>query len=168
MADYVVTGTITTNGTIGSLDPSDIISWSIYVDGPRPYTFHPGNPGARVDPSDVFASLTTLETSGHFGWLWFFANENTLPNCSDCRQQLGWTSWPSGEVYYNYYDGDGEPFFAPAIADLDTVLRAPIAVRVPEPPGFITAFLSVAILAIVWRQKKGTGRKLAEENFLPF
>ena len=115
MPDYVVTGTITTNGTIGYLGPSDFISWSITVNGPRPYTFHHGNPGAVINPTDVYASSTTLETSGQFVRLWFLANENTLPSCAECRQNLGWRGFAGDVLYYSYDSADNDPAFASAV-----------------------------------------------------
>lgn len=151
--NYVVTGTITTNGALGRLIPSDIVSWSIAVNGPRDYTFHPGNPGALIDPQRVFASLTTLETSGQFGALWFYANENTLPNCTDCRENLGWRGFAGDVVYYYYDSADNDPTFAYALADLGSVYSTTIATRVPEPVGFSMALLSTAIFVSSWRRR---------------
>jgi hypothetical protein len=151
--NYVVTGTITTNGTLGSLRPSDFISWSITVDGPRPYVFQPGNPGASIAPEAVYASLTTLETSGHFGSFWLYAKENKFPNCSDCRENLGWRGFAGDVIYFSYDSADFDPAIEHAVANLGTYYRATIATRIPEPFGFATLLIGIGILASLWRER---------------
>ncbi len=82
--EHVVTGTITTNGTIGRLNSTDFVDWSISVEGPRPYTFQPSNPGAQVLSGWVDASLTKITAEGQFGELFVRAYDNTIANCTGC------------------------------------------------------------------------------------
>jgi hypothetical protein len=89
--EHVVTGTITTNGKFGRLTKTDVIDWSISVEGPRPYHFHPGNPGAEPLVGWVDASLTEITTQGQFGDLFIQADDNTVPNCMNCTQSLHWS-----------------------------------------------------------------------------
>ncbi len=139
---HIVTGTITTNGKIGRLESTDFLSWSISVDGPSPYSFHPGNPGPWLEPSDVDASLTGITTVGQFGWLFIGAFDNTAR-----APWLKWSGWGTGGLSYIYY---GPQFreansFVPGYPVI-------IATRVvPEPSGWLAVVVGIAIFIGAYR-----------------
>ena len=138
--DYVLRGTITTNGTIGPLSASDFISWSLQVDGPIPFNFHPGNPNASVTPSFASASPDALTISGQFGSL-FIETEET-PGCTDCLKRVFWRAWGIGDVSYQTYSDDGVLFATSGFTGDDPFV---FATRVPEPSSIITALVAAAI-----------------------
>ena len=163
--EHVVTGTITTNGTIGQLKSTDFVDWSISVEGPRPYRFHPGNTGAEVLAGWVDASLTEITTQGQFGDLFIRAHENSIPNCTGCAQWLKWSGWGYGQLSYLHYDtSDYVPTFHPGYAVVDEMPFV-IASRVaPEPtPGDFDQNGNVDTADyVVWRKGLGTTHTLAE------
>jgi hypothetical protein len=166
--EYVVTGTITTNGKIGVLESTDFLSWSVSVEGPRPYTFHPGNPGSTLFVgTPVTASSTELTTEGQFGDLFIRAYDNTVPNCTNCQQSLKWSGWGPGFLDYLHYDNVGSdgPHFRPARAYVPGLpglsFGAIIATRVvPEPACWLSAVVGVTLLAGLWRRTKSPSRLL--------
>lgn len=153
MPEYVVRGTITTNGTLGPLDASDFVSWSLTVDGPVPYYFHPGNLGAAIDPSDVRASTDLLTTSGQFGWLFVSAESDPTPSCSFCVKRVGWKSWVFGGVGYQNYRVGHAPLFT-ASAEFDSSPFFIIGRRIPEPLSAATTLIGAAIFSGLVRVKR--------------
>jgi hypothetical protein len=157
--EHVVTGTITTNGTIGRLNSTDFVSWSISVDGSRPYMFHPGNPGAEVISGWVDASLTEITAEGQFGELFIRAHDNTIPNCTDCAQWLKWSGWGFGQLSYLHYDRDDYvPTFHPGNVVVDQMPFVIASRDVAEPPpGDFNRNGSVdAADYVVWRNRLGS------------
>ena len=55
----VVGGTITTDGTTGPLDSSNILDWDVIVLSPSALSFSPSSPGAEVT---TFGNLTATDT----------------------------------------------------------------------------------------------------------
>jgi hypothetical protein len=135
------------------------VDWSITVDGPRPYTFHPGNSGAEVLAGWVDASLTQITTQGQFGELFIRAQDNSVPNCTSCAQWLKWSGWGFGQLTYLHYDTlDSVPTFHPGYAVVDEMPFV-IAARVaPEPPAgdFNRNGIVDAADYVVWRSGLGT------------
>jgi hypothetical protein len=161
--EYIVTGTITTNGMIGVLQSTDFLSWSISVEGPRSYTFHPSNPGATLlvgtlpGANSVVASATEITAYGQFGDFFVRAYDNTVPNCTNCQQSLKWSGWGPAFLDYLHYDNGGSddgPYFRPARASVPSNPAldhgAIVATRVvPEPACWLSAVVGAALLAIV-------------------
>ena len=154
-AEYVVSGTITTNGKIGHLEATDFLSWSISVDGPLSYAFHSGNPGAVVYPSDVSTTLTEITTFGQFGDLSISAFDNTVPGCTDCEQRVQWTGWGIGHLDYIYYDRADSmpPLHAARYVYPLTFSPTIIATRaIPEPTSLALWFATIGIFAAACRR----------------
>jgi hypothetical protein len=147
LSDYVVTGTITTNGTLGPLRSADFISWSLKVDGPLPYHFHSGNPGARIGGGSVSATEDFLLVQGQFGRFSVDASEDTVPNCLDCSQNLFWRAWTMGGVAYLHYRDGHEVLIAQGRKPNSGPLVLTIGTRIPEPFGFTTALVGASILS---------------------
>jgi hypothetical protein len=139
--DYVLRGTITTNGNIGPLSASDFISWSLQVDGPIPFNFHPGNPNSSVSPSDASASPDELSISGQFGWL--FIQTAETPSCSDCLKRVFWRTWGTGDVSYQNYSDDDVLFTTSGVVGGDPFV---FATRIPEPLGLAMALFGAAFM----------------------
>jgi hypothetical protein len=152
--EHVVTGTITTNGTIGRLKSTDFVDWSISVEGPRPYRFHPGNAGANVLTGWVDASPTEITTQGQFGDLFIRAYDNTVSNCTNCQQSLHWSGWGFGYLDYQYYDSDFVPTYNPSYTVVDEMPFVIASRVVPEPSCRLATILAMATLG-TWRKRKG-------------
>ena len=98
---YTATGTITTNGTLGILDPLDIISWNIVVTGATPYTFLSTSPGAGISPSISAASPTSIATTAIFELL---AQDNSVDlGCLICHESFQWRN-SNDRVTYSVLD----------------------------------------------------------------
>jgi hypothetical protein len=151
-SNYVMTGTITTDGKLGGLQPADVIDWSISLDGPQPFLFSPSNPGASVGPNLFFlrATDTSLNVvAAQFLRFAFFAADNSDPNCSHCQQVLRWGYGGSG-VWYTFGDSfDYDPSVG-AYHDYGGVMPI-IAIRIPEPSSW--ALAATAAMGIGWQRR---------------
>lgn len=110
-------GYITTNGTIGQLEAADIVDYEVSVGGKLPYVFSPSNPAADVDIRNVVeATRTVIQAGPGFrasNGLAFNALDNTLPDCTDCEQNLEW------KVVYGASENAGFRHISYQIQDLD-------------------------------------------------
>lgn len=94
---YEITGGfIETDGTLGTLEPNNILSYAASVIGPVPYEFSSANQGAMVkfigdilaDASNLTVSEDTDPASDSVVEIFFAAYDNTGPECADCHQDL--------------------------------------------------------------------------------
>jgi hypothetical protein len=141
------------------LKSTDFVDWSISVEGPRPYTFHPGNAGAEVLAGWVDASQTEITTEGQFGELFIRAHDNTIPNCTGCAQWLKWSGWGIGHLTYLHYDTDDYvPTFHPGDVVVDEMpfVIATRAVTEPTPGDFNRNGDVDAADYVVWRNGLGS------------
>jgi hypothetical protein len=151
-----VTGTITTNGTLGTIGLADITGWDITINIPSfaPVTLDPSNSGGAVNPADSGLTATsaalylTPATTGSSSFLTFLESA-TGPAVKWLNVGLS-TSDQSATLN----DTTQIPFIAGSYnADL------PMATTVPEPSTLVVAVLgSVSGLAWGWacrcRQKR--------------
>jgi hypothetical protein len=87
--------------------------------------------------------------------LFFSADDNTVPNCTNCTQSLHWSGWGFGQLIYQYYDrGDNEPSFQ----NFFTIIPGyPVVIAsrvVPEPSGWLAGISGTAILIARLRRKR--------------
>ena len=150
---HTATGSITTNGTLGPLAIADITSWTITVIGPMPFLFTDASPLSNLGTTDTLsASATELSTAGAFR---VSDRDNSLPECSDCVQVIGWGSSVHGDGYIYLFREAFDP--DPSVID---VLPAPIhpiviGVAVPEPATAGLLALGLACLFAARSRKIG-------------
>jgi len=65
MFDHTVSGTITTNGTIGMLTSSDILSWSVTFDGTYTFNSSAADAVTLVNGTAVTATPTQITVGAY-------------------------------------------------------------------------------------------------------
>jgi len=148
--EHNVSGTITTNGTIGALTPADILSWSVTFDGT--FTFS----SSVIFPdlmTSVFATATQITTTGYF----------VLLNPIIQDEQLSYNYSPHTGEYL------GENNVVGYLWDTDTTTLGGntnwiVAEVVPEPSTLVIAGLaSVCGIAYGLARKRRAQRKPRNE-----
>ena len=91
---FELSGTITTDGTLGPLDPNNIVNYEISVAGSLPYIFSPLNPGSKSEMPIGVVEATSLElllTGGNSVFYSAFMAGGRSPSCPCWRWYGGWT-----------------------------------------------------------------------------
>lgn len=95
---YTVEGFIVTDGSIGNLAASNIVSYEVRVNGPVPYVFTPSNPNGRVSigflGGTVISSASTLvlPLDTDPGNPYQELNFETSDDTNGCFRQIRWTN----------------------------------------------------------------------------
>jgi hypothetical protein len=146
-----VTGTITTDGTIGTLAAADVISWNLLLnDGTKTGVEASGANGAFVvvEGSALTATLMTLTYDYSFvsGSDFYFGDTNTPYDGELCYTSYSNCWGPTGVGLYNV-GGDGQSVF--------TALTGPqIIASVPEPATFALFGAGLVSLSALRRRRK--------------
>ena len=172
---YTLSGSITTDGTIGTLSNSDVVAWSFSVTGPQAYTLTSQDPACFAYLNGVIATATSLiipvpvPTPGLVGNFLTLISEGTDFGGSPGLRYIrdGGTTGSPPEDQYSMALGSPIPF-QPNYAWLTTALRPPGlnlgsvgisaqgggsswtigTLAVPEPSTLTLALLGIACLAV--------------------
>jgi hypothetical protein len=162
--DYVVTGTIETDGTLGVLADVNIVDYDIQVAGPVPYNFLPTNAGSNLVLSQFTATQFELFVPATAGTstntISFNAADNELLDCTNCTQILAWFSNPFafGGVTRVVYQHDDNPDDIPSVDSLISFVHPSdilVATIVPEPSA--VALMALGLLGLLgfgWRRRR--------------
>jgi hypothetical protein len=94
-----VTGTITTDGTIGTLATNDITSWNLTLNGPAasPFNLTNLNSGVEIIGNDLSADATNLyfDFSGPSGLQWRLNISQAEPSLESAVGDACVMRWPS-------------------------------------------------------------------------
>jgi hypothetical protein len=151
------TGTITTDGTLGPLAPSNVVDWEIGVSGPIAFTITPANSGLNETVfSLVSATADDLRVTFPDGNLQFnllAPFTATVPACSSCEEG-------AVQLFRSDYGRNAQGFFLQDVVDDDPFIddfEGPVvtsgamdylaATAVPEPPRPWLAATALAALA---------------------
>lgn len=96
---HTLTGTIDTDGTLGSLTSSNITAWNIDVSGPYPFTF---GSSATLNVSGLSATATELTTTEYFA-LEEYVIGSPCDAGNSCNAWLVWENF-TPEVEYRIRD----------------------------------------------------------------
>ena len=134
-----VTGTITTDGTIGTLAAADVISWNLHLnDGTKTGVEASGVNAAFVvvEGSALTATLTTLTYDYSFvsGSDFYFGDTSTPYDGELCYTSYGNCWGPTGVGLYNV-GSDGQSVYT-ALTGSQTIASDGRSVPVPEPATF--------------------------------
>ena len=141
---HTLTGSITTDGTLGPLDPSNIVSWIVDVDGPLSFTLSSDNPSAYCDLNPyhdyVIATEDSIELVMDVSYFELLDG--------DYKPRVYWGT-SGGFVNYLAYDSLGNEawnIFVDNFTATWTIATAESNCAVPEPSTF--ALLSIGLLSI--------------------
>jgi hypothetical protein len=163
-----ITGSITTNGTIGTLTAADIVSWNIHLtddfDSANDYNLTPSDSTPYVEGNALSGTATDLSFDfGASGEFFILADSPGLG---------------SGYHYFCYSTDRGDCWagetIAPALSTTDGVLLAnPSSLvatggtqAVPESPSIPMFFLSLAVLGAAFALKLLTSEKFRPRSRL--
>ena len=152
--DWEISGRITTDGTLGDLEPANIISFEIQVDGPVPHTFY-ASEAHELEEAGLVATATeirlrpwTIENGVPSPQVLHISKPNPTSDCPDCQRFFSW-SGPVPEIneegtfQYVVYDR-----FNQALPDLQTIGHVgAIIATVPEPVHHTVPLLAFLVLA---------------------
>ena len=155
-----VTGTITTDGTLGTLADADIISWNLLLNnGPNTVVVQEGVNGSNaiLTGTALTASLTTLTFNYSSGIPSDLNIFNTTPTPS-LQGQLCYTNFsncwgPDGVGVYNV-GGDGSSVYIGQIgSQIIATGGVPVLESVPEPVSLALLALGLFGLGLSMRKK---------------
>jgi hypothetical protein len=159
-------GHITTNGTLGHLNPADILDYEVRVVGPTPYVFTPSSPSSSilmmigtVSATSTVMMFPEIDEPPSAGGLAFVAEDNTGPGCSDCKQFLLWSSmwFPLGPkesvIRYHFSDRTDSIPFVDARHDFPDQTYLLVA-TVPEPSTIMLSLLATCVGFLGSRRKR--------------
>jgi hypothetical protein len=143
---HTLTGTIETDGTLGSLTSSNITGWNIEVTGPYPFTF---SPSATLSMSGVSATATKLTTTAYFS----FDEYVTGAPCDAGNSCNAWLVWEDFTPEVEYRIRDLTLVTTPA-HEIELFVGSPtlIATAVPEPGSL--SMLLICSLLWPWRYRR--------------
>lgn len=129
--EYSVTGTITTNGKFGNLTATDIVDYSINVNGAYPFLFTPTNPGGEVQIWG-FRNLDGVFHASAKALTLIESYDLTFKSLHCGEQYVGWHSTKFLHIppprMYRYYDDYRGPLTDFA---LNTEPFSTVATRIP-------------------------------------
>jgi PEP-CTERM motif len=151
-----VTGTITTDGTIGTLAAADVISWNLLLnDGTKTGVEASGANAAFVvvEGSALTATLTTLtyDYSSASGSDFYFGDTSTPYDGELCYTSYSNCWGPTGVGLYNV-GGDGSVYTA--LTGSQTIASDGRSVPVPEPATFALFGAGLVSLSALRRRRK--------------
>jgi len=157
-------GTVTTDGTLGSLAPANLVDWSVDVSGPLDFTITPANSALN---STVFSMVSASETEirvafpdGVFQFNLIGPFTTTVPECSSCFEgavQLFRSDFERNIQGLDLHDeDDSDPsindFQGPVVAENETSYLA--ATIVPEPSPRLLGIAAIAAIALLTRLRR--------------
>ena len=158
-------GTITTNGTMGILNLSDITGYEIQVTGTVPYTFKPNNAASAIflgglliaSPLDLTLQIDSDPGSSGSNVLSILSRDNTSTPCANCFQRVRWENvfLSPGEASTRRYEfkdeNDNDPLIDSRLVTLPQGLL--VVATVPEPTCFMMSLLSMCVVDLAARKK---------------
>jgi PEP-CTERM motif len=165
---YTMSGTITTDGTIGTLASADVTGWSFSVTGPTSYQLTSLTPTAGFFLDNLTATATSLTlappTAGQESLLGFEGGSfgSTITNlqydrnpanpaeggpATDSYSSFNGTSTPSGIAWKDVVDNPP----GLQLGGSTWVIATVTASAVPEPSTLTLALLGMACLAVAQR-----------------
>ena len=158
---YTVSGTITTDGTIGALTSANITAWSFSVTGPTSYQLWSQLAGTVTTIYGLTASATELilpaPTSGNFD-LAGFQNSTSGSSLDYARNPPSSDLYRSTTPSYTFAWNDNVPV-PPGLqlGGSDWILAMTNSSAVPEPATLTLALLCVACFVVVETRRKAIG-----------
>jgi hypothetical protein len=152
---FTLSGTITTDGTIGTLTSADVTAWSFSVAGPTPYQLTSQNPGAFLVVSNLTASATELSLA-HTNTIGLIEGLTLVGPQPTAFPILSYQRIPGADVYTSFGDQGANSWsdFAPSPPGLSlggSTWIIATAATVPEPGTLTLALLGGAwIGAVQW------------------
>jgi hypothetical protein len=155
---FTLSGTITTDGTIGTLTSADITAWSFSVTGPMSYQLTSQNPGAFLFVSNLTASSTALSLA-HTNTIGLIEGLTLVGPQLTAFPTLSYQRIPGADVYTSFGDQGANSWsdFAPSPPGLSlggsTWIIATTA-TIPEPGTLTLTLLGGACIgAVQWMQR---------------
>ena len=147
---YTVTGTITTDGTIGAIGPNDITNWDVTIslNGVTDITFNRNSPNAGITFAEGVTATATSITVPQSSFLGF----RSIVNGAFC--DIDWPGPDRSFSTYNAEDTNGTLWSSSFPAPYTV---ATTAAAVPEPSTAALAALGAfTLLAYRWHRHRST------------
>ncbi len=155
-----ITGTITTDGALGYLQPADILSWSLTASGVIPLFAASSDPGANdgcVGVACLYAVGNEISLTGGpgCGITDFYGRDPNVLN------EIGFSEDPCNVVPTTFFLGlpNGGDFFD---VTGGSIVAAPTNPSVPEPPTIL--LLVIGLAALLFVRKHREGRKATDKS----
>jgi hypothetical protein len=155
---FTLSGTITTDGTIGTLTSADVTAWSFSVAGPTQYQLTSQNPGAFLVVSNLTASATELSLA-HTNTIGLIEGLTLVGPQPTAFPILSYQRIPGADVYTSFGDQGANSWsdfapFPPGLSLGGSTWIIATAATVPEPGTLTLALLGGAwIGAVQWKRQ---------------